>query len=702
MAIAGSGRLRAAALALATFAAIVGLALAARFAARPGTDIEPHVQPIVGRAPRLDAYWYTRTAIDAARGEPPLDRRAGGAPEKFDRPIYTAFCRAVYAVFGATPATVALPAILAGALSAGLVFAVGRRGGFALGTAALAGIFAATSWVAVVHDREPLIYSTVTLLLLAGVLVWLGGFARPWLFGVGWAVIAATALAAKETVLLAAPALGLAQVAAADAAPRRKLALVGGLIAAGAVGAAAVWLLAPGLAGDFMGKITSRMVVEEALRPEALVATIGDLPRIVPLLSRIPAIGFLALAGAVAVALEGRAPAGDRAALFRRFLLFWLAIGCLLVSLFYYRPARYVLCLFPAAFLLAAHGAAVLAGFVPSPVRRGRRAAAAILFFGWWLGLSTLYWLCWLELSTSSAASWLPPLGGALHVRLAITAFAAALLAGWQAARVTAEARLPAREALIPPWCYALVATGFVFLSDGRGLAALGRPRQQDDLFARRSFEVVVGPGARVRGYAAHYLAFEPGRRALFDFELTPSDIRANDEGATHLATLWIGELRYVERLLAATGAPLHVVADVVIGRERYRIYRLPDAERRGYVLTPFEQARALEEAGKHEEAARAFRALCAGPQPDPIVLAYGGAAIARVAPEEGLALLARAIRAAPRYGPAHLFAAEALARQGRGAESSAARAQAAMLLPGEMVLPLAPATTAPRGGGAR
>src|SRR5204862_7022594 len=86
------------------FLAIFLTALVVRLAAGPGTDVPPFLRDFMGRATRLDAYWYTRSAVEATRG----DTRTR-MPAKFDRPVYTALCRAVFAVGGVSPRGLALP-----------------------------------------------------------------------------------------------------------------------------------------------------------------------------------------------------------------------------------------------------------------------------------------------------------------------------------------------------------------------------------------------------------------------------------------------------------------------------------------------------------------------------------------------------------------------------------------------------------------
>ena len=255
------------------------------------------------------------------------------------------------------------------------------------------------------------------------------------------------------------------------------------------------------------------------------------------------------------------------------------------------------------------------------------------------------------------------------------------------AASATAGARghLPAA----PRWAVALVA--FVFVTDARGFRDHCRPVRFDDVAARRTFETVVGEGALVQGYAAHYLALDRRYRVAFDFGVRPASLLENRSGSTHLATLWVPELDYVERQMAAAGAGIGRVADVVIGRERYRIYRLPQAERLGYRLTAFETARLAEDSGDRERAAAAYRTLIAAGAADPQVLAAAGAAIARVAPAEGLALLERASAAAPRNGVIHLLYAGAAADAGGHAMAGPLLARAAALLPHELVLGFGP-----------
>ena len=85
---------------LATAVGLVALAAAAaglRLLAAPGADLDATAREMLGRAPRLDAYWYPRAALDRTRGNPQED-----VPTTFDRPLYTWYCRAVFAAAGAS------------------------------------------------------------------------------------------------------------------------------------------------------------------------------------------------------------------------------------------------------------------------------------------------------------------------------------------------------------------------------------------------------------------------------------------------------------------------------------------------------------------------------------------------------------------------------------------------------------------------
>jgi len=667
-------------LARAAFAAAVLVVVAGAAAVRlwspPGADLDSSVQETLGRAPRLDAYWYTRAAVDAARGEP-----RAAVPETFDRPLYTAWCRAVFAASGTSEAAVALPSIAAAALSAGLLVLVGLACG--LGRAALlTGVFAATSWIAVLHDREPLVYATVNLAFLAAFLAWTRAIRRPRWLPAAWAAVASVVVSGKETVLLAVPALLAGHVLLARGSAREKARAAA--VAAAAVAAASLlaWWLLPDLAAAAAHKVAARSSLLDLPFPSGWVIALGDLPRTLAAIGKVPALAVLAAVGIVAVALEGRPPERDEELVLRRVLALWLLTGCLVVAGFSYRPTRYVLGLSAPAFLLAAHGARVLWGSFASPVRLGAAARAAVLGLAWWLGFAALYaWV--VDLLPASTRAGVPPLLLTPAFRLGAAAALATATALAQAAALGTRDVLRAA----PRWAVALVA--FVLVSDARALAEHCRPVRFDDLAARRSFEAVVGPGARVRGYAAHYLAFAPRYRVTFDFDVRPASLLGDRLGSTHLATLWIPELDYVEREMAAAGSPLHRVVDVVVGRERYRVYRLPQAESLGYRLTAFEAARALEDGGEVAGAAAAYRALVAAGASDPVVLAAAGAAISRVAPAEGLPLLERAATAAPRNGVVHLVFADAAVAAGAPALAPALLSRAAALLPHELVLGL-------------
>lgn len=622
--------------AAALFAAIFAVALALRLASGPGADVPTFFRDVMGRAPRLDAYWYTRAAVERTRGDP---RGEQVAAAKFDRPLYTALCRAVFAVSGISPRDLALPSILSGALGAALVFALGRAGGLRPGAAVLAGLFAATSWPLLLHDREPLVYSMANAAALGAILVWTVGIGRPALQALAWVLLIAVAGGTKETVLLAAPGLAIAQWSLApNPRARRITALV--LVLGGLAIAAASFLFARRFAEELTWKVATRTAVFDLPFPGGFTAALAEIGKVLGLVSKTPGLGALVFVGAAATLLEGAPGPEDRPLAFRRMLVAWLGAGALVAILFSYRPARYLLVLLPPAFLLAAHGAAVLAGLAASPVRRGPRACALIVFAALWLFIAeailTVSYTFYASFSTLPAALRSTP------ARLGVAALAAA----WIAAGVgpaAAHARRLGRARIL-----AAFLVLFAFAADLFVLSKTVREERHVDLAARHAFEQMVGRGARVKGYAAHYLAFDSRYTPIIDFEQRPQSFQANHRRMTHTATFWVPELRYVEKLMEAEGTPLAVVADLWFCEGRYRVYRLPDAEAHGYVLTPFERARAAEAAGRLAEAVALYRALAAAPGTDPIVLAYAGAAIGRVAPDEGERLVRAALALAP------------------------------------------------------
>lgn len=655
-------------------AALAMTAAAVRMAAAPGADLDTAAREMLGRAPRLDGYWYTRKAVDRARGIDP-----GAVPVTFDRPLYTLYCRAVFALTGTGEGAIAAPSIAAAALASAALVLVGRACGLG-GAAWLAGAFAATNWIAVLHDREPLVYATVNLAFLLVFLVWARGLRRPRWFAVAWLGVAAVAVGGKETVLLAVPALVVGHLLHGRRSPAARAAAAAGALAALVAATALAWLVAPTLVASFAHKVAARFALPDVPFPAGWVVALGDLPATIAVVGRIPAIAVLAAVGIVAIVLEGKRDEPDPGQLLRRVLALWLVVGCVVVAGFSYRPTRYVLGLFAPAFLLAAHGVRVLWTGAAAGARLRPWSRTLALGAMWWLAYASLY--AWLAdalpvavRNAMPALMWSPP------VRLGIAAALAAFTALQQGAALAASGRVPQSRR----WAAALAA--FVLVTDARGFLAHCRPVTRWDVAARRSFESCVGPGARVQGYAAHYLAFAPAYRVHFDFAVRPAALKENVGGGTHLATLWIPELAYVERQMAAAGAPLHRVADVVVGSERYRVYRLSGAEARGYLLTPFERARLLEENGEVEAAAALYRELAADDAADPTVLAYAGAGLARVAAGDGWALLARASAQAPRNGVILSLAAESAARAGAGDLSGSLLARAGPLLPHELVV---------------
>jgi hypothetical protein len=452
--------------------------------------------------------------------------------------------------------------------------------------------------------------------------------------------------------------------------PRARAAAAAAAAAAALAAAGVAWVFAPSLARSVVHKLAARFALPDLPFPSGWVAALGDLPANLAVIGRVPAIAALAAVGIIAVVLAGESERRDPDHLLRRVMVLWLAVGCITVAAFSYRPTRYVLGLFPPAFVLAAYGARVLWVEQASPVRLRRGPRTAILAVVWWLGIASL--LAWIG-ATLPQVRWETP------VRLGVAAALAAFAALTQSASLDRSPHLPAARR----WAAALVA--FVLVTDARGFLAHFRPVTRDDLAARSAFAACVGPGARVQGYAAHYLALAPAYRVAFDFTLRPDALAADTAAATHLATLWVPELSLVERQMQAAGTPLHRVVDVVIARERYRVYRLPAAERLGYTLTSFETARLAAERGDSVGAAFLFSELVAAGADKPTVLAYAGDAIARVDANAGLPLLARASALAPSNGVIVTLAAAAAARSGAPDLAASLLFRAGALLPHEL-----------------
>ena len=498
------------------------------------------------------------------------------------------------------------------------------------GAAWLAGAFAATNWIAVLHDREPLVYSTVNLAFLLVFLAWARGLRRPRWFAVAWIGVAAVAVGGKETVLLAVPALVVGHLLHGRRSPAARAAAAAAALAALVAATALAWLVAPTLVASFAHKVAARFALPDVPFPAGWVVALGDLPATLAVVGRIPAIAVLAAVGIVAIVLEGKRDEPDPGQLLRRVLALWLVVGCVVVAGFSYRPTRYVLGLFAPAFLLAAHGVRVLWTGAAAGARLRPWPRTLALGAVWWLAYASLY--AWLAdalpvalRDAMPALMWSPP------VRLGVAAALAAFTALQQGAALAASGRVPQSRR----WAVALAA--FVLVTDARGFLAHCRPVTRWDVAARRSFEACVGPGARVQGYAAHYLAFAPAYRVLFDFAVRPAALKENVGGGTHLATLWIPELAYVERQMAAAGAPLHRVADVVVGSERYRVYRLSDAEARGYRADAVRAGAPARGERRHRGGRRtSIASVAADDDADATVLAYAGAGIARVAAGDG------------------------------------------------------------------
>ena len=131
----------------------------------------------------------------------------------------------------------------------------------------------------------------------------------------------------------------------------------------------------------------------------------------------------------------------------------------------------------------------------------------------------------------------------------------------------------------------------------------------------------------------------------------------------------------------------LFCFGDVVVGRERYRIYRRHDATALGYTLSPFEHARQAFVEGRSGAAAEQFRQLLAAGAKDPLVVSYAGLAIAEVDPGQGQAIVQGVVERDPKRAIPYLHLAEMVAHAGDWQRALALRRAAARLLPHELVV---------------
>jgi hypothetical protein len=658
------------------------LAIGTRLWQPAGLDLPVAAESTLGRAPRVDAYWYVRPSIDIVRGietDPP-------APGFANRPLYRWWCAPFYWAAGTGVEALRLPSIVAAALACVLVVLLGRAAGLSLAWAAVAGALGAVGWLLTIHDREPLVYATLNAAMCAAALAWTrglprngeatvragdggggaparGGTSRQLWLTAGWCMAIAAAALLKETAAILLPAFAFAHAESLVGGERRRLHLVVFGAVAALVGL--VLVLFPEQWADVGDKLLKRSHLGALDTPGEWIDAFAELALRHPLSTASPvawAAGFLGLA---MVVLGGRPRDGDRAARVRRMLAVWCGLGAVAASLMHYRPARYTLLLVPPALVLAAYALAVLRGSIRCRVQvpRGRAPVYVGLLC---LMLATAALLA-LERLTGAwgpvLPSWLPQRALRLGVAAALATLGGVTLARWLLRRGTWPAW--------PRLALVLVAvTVGMELYAQKSMASL---RLDTDLRGRRSFEEVVGPGARVGGYGAHWFCLSEERTPAFRMRFSESRILENPGGLTHWVTFWVPELAYTERLAALAGRPLELVCDLPLTNEMWRVYRLAGAEESGYQLTPFERARRLEDRGRKEEARAAYLALVGEAVGRPGLQVPLAEALGRLDPAGGLRLLQKAVSGARQNDWNALRNAAALLRR-IGRDESAAK----------------------------
>ncbi|MCZ6795623.1 MAG: tetratricopeptide repeat protein [Planctomycetota bacterium] len=549
----------------------------------------------------VDWSWYTAAAVDHARG------RENDVHSSYDRPLFSAYARALYALLSpdlvttnllSVPAGIA--AILLTALAASVLY--GREGGI------LAALLLGGNHAFLVFNRAALLYSWVA--LVAALTLWLavkGSRERRRVpVAAAWIVCISSALLLKEITLLVLPALVMGWPVKELLTGSRK---------------AHRWLLGAGLLAAFAAAFAVDLHAtllqkfhDYFLRDEAS----GLMDRLLTFETRSGLFGAAPCMVSLALVSGLRRRVSREEAM----LLVHAVGGIVLFAPLSYSPLRYLLIFFPA---LAVLGAGVLRslfrgeatrsptspagdGAVPGEASTGNDAGPTAERGVWRrplaLGLRTArglllayfgYQLC------LRAAPESPLLRGGLWLLL-VVALAAVGSPLAVAQRIRARLRSPVTALL----CLTLALAPQLF----RTAVAYALPTYSQR-HALREIDCIVSPDAVLSGLYAHSLTLENDlqRRLIPAVRYGKGRLRKSyrDLGVSHLTLPLMANTPEIIRRFEIDGAALRPVHFFHVRRVRVGIYRFPWADEI-CSLSAYEQGVDAFQGGNRDAAAAHFR----------------------------------------------------------------------------------------------
>jgi len=452
----------------------------------------------VGRdlALSTDGSWYTAAALDRTIG------RDCDAPSDYDRPLFTAWARVVYAVCGPTLAATngtSVPPAIAAVLFTALA-ARALRGNLA---GLVAALLLASNHAFFVFSRSAIIYPFLT--MVAAIVVWLVAYAersgRSAPVAVATAITATAVVALKPILILLAPLLLIAKPLPAWLRCRP---LCTTTIAASGALVLLVAAITTGLTDsvtqkvrDYSGSVTVAEILGNVLALETRAELFRSLPIVAPL---------ALLAGARRRLLRAETA-----------LVITIALALLAFAPFRYTPLRYLLVLFPAFAVLAASVlvAALERARAPAPQSADPQATRALdegLRPSSWSRVVRTPWALWLAwLAATAVAPEFAP-GTAVVAVLATTLALAVVWAPSRSRHDRLRAPRSGRRAFAgrlgaAHWV-AIALAAAVIIEATRSASALAAPRYTTRA-ALAEIDTIVAPDAILSGLYSHLLTTE-------------------------------------------------------------------------------------------------------------------------------------------------------------------------------------------------
>ena len=486
-----------------------------------------------------DASWYSAAALDETIG------RECDVGRAYDKPLYTAYLRALYSAFGPSLWTTNLASVPL-AVVAVLLTALAARRLWGDAGGVLAAVLLALNYSFVVFNRSAVPYTLLALIASAVLYLCVTGATRQRLAPVlaAWVICAAGIVLVKEILVILVPML-LACPPIPSILRRRPRIAAAGLVAT-AVAAVGVGL-ALGLHHSFAQKLHDYFVVQakhgvawRLLSFEDRAGVFRALPVVLPLALFAPLLRRLrAVEWSLVAALIG---------------------GLLLFATAGYSPLRYLVVLFPTATVLAAGTLAMLFQRpAPEGVPHGAVRWAVLpvaLFFA--------YQLC-----------------------RAFATDEAVILIGWVGLAVVVVAIAARMQRFLPPvltrhtaWIGVVcvfVALGSQVLRTSSAFAA-----RYSTQHALTEIDTIVADDAVLSGLFSHLLTTESrlDRQLVSAVRFGKGALRREYEqrGITHL-TIDVGEhTQHILRRFAVDGAPLVPVHEFIVRGTRVLLLRFEHA----------------------------------------------------------------------------------------------------------------------------